>query len=111
MNELEKKERYSVLLDLYGDLLGTEERKRAQAHYYSDFSLAEIAEEEGKSRNAIHISIKAAERKLDEYENRLGLMRRNQQIREILDQLEEKNTDEKTAKLYEHIRRLLLNGI
>lgn len=108
MDELERKERYALLLDLYGSLLGGEQLRRAKDYYFGDFSLAEIAEREGKSRNAIHLSIQAAEHKLDECETRLGLARRLEAVDQILRRIEESGQFTRECA---RIRRLLLNGI
>lgn len=108
MDELERKERYALLLDLYGSLLGSEQLRRAKDYYFGDFSLAEIAEREDKSRNAIHLSIQAAERKLDDYEARLGLAKRQEAIVQILRRIEESGQFTKECA---RIRRLLINGI
>lgn len=108
VNELEKKERYSELLDLYGSLLSTEQLRRAQERYSLDYSLAEIAEREKISRGAVHISIKAAEDKLDCLEAKLGLSAKLKKVQEILKELENNPAN---TKLCEEIRRTLTNGI
>ncbi|HBR85919.1 MAG TPA: DNA-binding protein [Firmicutes bacterium] len=107
MDELERKERYARLLDIYGSLLGEEQLKRAKDYYFSDYSLAEMAEREGTSRSAIHLSIRAAERKLDEYESKLHLSVRISEVERELDKIEKKSFQREC----ERIRRILNNGI
>ncbi len=107
MNELEKGERYAALLDIYGNLLGAAERRRAQEHYYSDYSFAEIAEREHISRNAVYLSIKAAERKLDGFEDRLGLWVKKTKAQALLDRIEKTADNSERAEALAALRRLL----
>lgn len=108
MDELERKNHYARLLELYGSLLGEEQLRRAQLYYFSDFSLAEIAEEEGISRNAVHVSIRAAEQHLDELEEKLGLAARTEAILECVSRIEERGGNPEEC---ERIRRILSDGI
>ena len=41
-----------------------------------DYSLAEIAEDLGQSRQGVHYTLKKAEKSLEKYEERLGLVRK-----------------------------------
>ena len=64
----------SMLYDFYGSLLN-EARREVMAMYHEDnLSLSEIAEELGQSRQAVHYTLKKAEKALEGYEERLGLI-------------------------------------
>lgn len=66
---------FAVLLDFYGDLLTEKRRDFVSLYYNEDLSLAEIAENEGLSRQGVRDTIKRAEEQLLEWEERLHLAR------------------------------------
>ncbi len=72
----------SLLLDFYGDMLTEKQRSMVEYYYDDDLSLAEIAENEGISRQGVRDSIKRAEAQMLEMEERLGLSRRFRRISE-----------------------------
>lgn len=73
-DNIEKIERQSMLFDFYGSLL-SESQNEVMALYHEDnLSLSEIAEELGQSRQAVHYTLKKAERALNGYEDKLGLV-------------------------------------
>lgn len=111
MEELEKAEHYSRLLDIYGGLLGAAMYRRATDHYYSDFSFSEIAQREHTSRSAVYLSIKAAEKQLDKYEKKLGISTRLAKVRGLLDKIENCDDPSKRAALVKEIRRTIEHGI
>ena len=67
------------LYDLYGGLLTGKQRECLRLHIAEDFSLAEIGEELGITRQAAHDNIRRAERALAEMEKTLGLFARQQE--------------------------------
>jgi len=69
---------YSIafLLDFYGELLTEKQREFLEYYYNEDLSLAEIAVNEGISRQGVRDAIKRAEKQLLEMEASLGLARR-----------------------------------
>ena len=66
------------LYDLYGGLLREKQRECLRLHIAEDFSLAEIGEELGITRQAAHDNIRRAERALTEMEETLGFLARQQ---------------------------------
>lgn len=70
----EKSVRTDLLLDFYGNLLTPKMRRTCESYYNDDLSLAEIAEAEGISRQGVHDTVKRAEKQLEEYEEKLGLL-------------------------------------
>ena len=66
------------LYDLYGGLLTGKQRECLRLHIAEDFSLTEIGEELGITRQAAHDNIRRAERALTEMEETLGLLARQQ---------------------------------
>lgn len=73
---MEKLAKMALLADFYGPLLTEKQRNVWDLHYQQDLSLAEIAEVENISRQAIHDLLKRTERILAEYEEKLGLVQR-----------------------------------
>ncbi len=77
----------SVLLDFYGDMLTEKQRDFIGYYYNDDLSLAEIAENEGITRQGVRDAIKRAEAQLFDMEEHLGLARRFEQMRAGLDEI------------------------
>ena len=69
----EKNLKMTYLLDFYGDVLDDHVRGVMEAYYNDDLSLAEIAGDEGISRQGIRHLIKRGEEQLIFLEDRLGL--------------------------------------
>lgn len=68
--------RIAQLYDFYGALLTDKQQQSLEMHYLSDLSLAEIADEFGVSRQAVHDILRRAEQILEDYESKLGLVER-----------------------------------
>lgn len=66
----------SILMDFYGQLLTARQIEILDMHYNSDYSLGEIAEELGISRQGVYDGIKKGKESLTAYEERLGLAAR-----------------------------------
>jgi predicted DNA-binding protein YlxM (UPF0122 family) len=79
--------RPGYLLDFYGPLLTEKQRQFLDLYYNQDYSLAEIAEQEGISRQAVRDSIKRGEGQLREMEQSLGMMSRYLEVTERLGRL------------------------
>ena len=73
------------LYDLYNKLLSDHERLIFEDYYHNDLSLAEIAENEGVTRNAIHKNLKTTEGKLLDYEDKLKLNEKKNKILKAID--------------------------
>lgn len=73
---MEKLAKMVLLADFYGPLLTEKQQNVWDLHYQQDLSLAEIAEVENISRQAIHDLLKRTERILADYEEKLGLVQR-----------------------------------
>ena len=69
-----------MLFDFYGELLTRKQREYYHLHYNEDLSLAEIAADEGISRQGVRHLIKKGEEQLDAFEARLGLARRHEEL-------------------------------
>lgn len=85
----EKNMRLAFLLDFYSELLDEHTGNIMRAYYHDDLSLAEIAEDEGISRQGVRHVIKKGEEQLEFYESRLKLSEKESEINSALDSLAE----------------------
>ena len=63
-----------MLYDFYGELLNEHQKKIYEDVVFNDMSLAEIAKEEGISRQGVHDLIKRCDKILRDYEDKLHLV-------------------------------------
>lgn len=68
--------RRALLYDFYGELLTEHQKKVYEDAVMNDFSLSELAEEYGVSRQGIHDLLKRCDAILEGYEEKLGLIKR-----------------------------------
>ena len=66
----------TLLYDFYGELLTTNQKKIYELYFLDDLSLSEISEQEGVSRQGIHDTLKRCKKSLDNYENKLHLVKK-----------------------------------
>jgi len=77
----EKNMRYCLLLDFYGEVLSENQREMMDLYYNEDFSLSEIADEVGITRQGVRDAVRRAEDTLDSLEDKLGLIARFERLR------------------------------
>jgi Uncharacterized protein conserved in bacteria len=105
----------SMLYDFYGQLLTAKQQELLKLYHEDNYSLSEIAENYGISRQGVHDSVKKAEKALHEYENKLGLIDKftetEEAITEIdfeINRLREENRDNSLlAERLEHIKSII----
>ena len=83
----EKNLMVGVLLDFYGDILTERKRQILDMYYNEDFSLSEIAEQIGISRQGVREMIVKAQEELLFYEEHLGLAKKFTDAKAQLDKL------------------------
>lgn len=91
---MEKIVEQGLLYDFYGELLTEHQKKIYEDVVYNDFSLAEIAKENGISRQGVHDLVRRCNRILQDYEDKLHLVQRFMKIKENIGQLETLTSDE-----------------
>ena len=74
-----------LLADFYGEMLTDNQRKFIEYYYSDDLSLAEIAQNEGITRQGVRDAVKRAETQLYDMEKKLGFAERTRKITEALD--------------------------
>ena len=86
MNELKKTEKLNLMFAYYEKLLTEKQQEYFKMYYYNDYSLTEIAELFKVSRNAVYDQLKRVEDKLIEYEDKLGLVKKSEKRRKLLNE-------------------------
>ena len=81
------------LYDLYSKLLTDKERLVFEDYYQNDLSLSEISENESVTRNAIHKTLKNVENKLIDYEEKLGLYDKKNQLLKAIENNDIKSSE------------------
>lgn len=84
---LAKTVRINQLFDVYRHLLTDKQRTFLMHYYQEDYSLGEIAEGFAISRQAVYEHIKRAEHALEDYEDKLQILRKQEARKALLDRL------------------------
>lgn len=85
--EIEERVELSILYDFYGALLKENQQRMFEASILEDYNFAEIAEEEGISRQGAYDAIKRAIKQLRGYEEKLGLVAKFQKQKVLVQKL------------------------
>ncbi len=78
----------SYLFDFYGELLTEHQRRIYSEINFDDYSAAEVARDEGISRQGVHDLMKRCDRILEDYENRLHLVEKFLKIRDSVREIQ-----------------------
>ncbi|MBQ7514740.1 MAG: transcriptional regulator [Schwartzia sp.] len=81
---LEERFHNAALFDLYGALLTEKQQSCLTMYFFEDYSLSEIGDALGVSRQAAYDLLHRSERTLAAYEERLGLLSRRQKEQAVL---------------------------
>ena len=107
----EKNMQIPFLTDIYGDLLSERKRELLDFYYNEDYSLSEIAEITGISRQGIRDSVKKSEAELLEFEKKLCLLKRTRDLENSKAEIKARDRVDITLEeigipneMYEHIR-------
>ena len=90
----------SEYIDVYGSVLESRQREIMDMYYNDDYSLSEISEITGITRQAVCESIKKSTARLDSLESKLHIIKRTKEFekkRDIIKQIV--NSDERFAEL------------
>ena len=112
---LDKLEQIILLKDFYGPLLTARQQEVINLYYEQDWSLSEIARQYNITRQAVYDLVKRSERLLQEYEQRLHLVKRFQdtqaQIEEVYRLLNNADIDQDTIDRAVEILRHISDSI
>lgn len=84
-----------LLLSIYGAMLTDKQRDIATLYFEEDLSLAEIAQQEGVSRQSVHDTLQRVEKQLRTWEEKLGMRSRLSRV--------EKSLEEALAAIDDHL--------
>lgn len=77
-----------MLYDFYGELLTQHQRSIYEDAVYGDFSLSELSETYGITRQGVHDLLKRCDKILNDYEDKLHLVERFKLIRKNAEDIE-----------------------
>ncbi|MEE1197859.1 MAG: sigma factor-like helix-turn-helix DNA-binding protein [Acutalibacteraceae bacterium] len=81
----------TVLFDYYGDCLSDKQRELFDFYYNEDYSLAEVAQNVGISRQGVRDSVKRTEQQLREFESKLRLCEKTNDLKAVADEFKKGN--------------------
>lgn len=96
---MEDMEYIIILYDYYSELFNDTQKKYFEEYYFDNLSLSEIGENEEKSRNAIHKSIKGVVSKLYFYEEKLKMYDKEKKLKCIIDGIDDNKLKDKLKEL------------
>ncbi|WP_055667843.1 putative DNA-binding protein [Desnuesiella massiliensis] len=115
---MEERIEISILLDYYGELLTDKQIEIMNMYYNEDLSLAEIAEINNTSRQAIHDTIKRCGKTLASYESKLNLYKKDcefnlmrHSLLERLTKIDRSSLDSKNRDIINDIESILNKDI
>ncbi len=85
--KIEKFVHLNKLYSTYKDALTDKQKEILSLLLEEDYSLGEISEEIGISRQAVHDTIKRTEKMLEYYEESIGMLRYEEQVSEKVEKL------------------------
>lgn len=80
--------RMALLFDFYGEMLTPRQKEFYDLYYNEDLSLSEIAENYDMSRQGVRDAIVRAEAALEELEEKTGIVKRFQEQKRRLEEIE-----------------------
>ena len=92
--EIEQVIKISQLYDFYSDLLSEKQKQYLNDYYFNDFSLTEISENYDISKQAVSNNIKRTITELEQYEEKLNLIKLNNERLFLLNELRKSTSDE-----------------
>lgn len=111
---MEERIKYSLLLDLYGEMLTSKQREVLEYYYFDDLSLSEISELSNTSRQAAFDVIKKCNKQLLNYEIKLSLLEKSRKNKALkkdiyndINILESNIVDENLLKKLDDIKNIV----
>ena len=97
---IEKMVEIGLLFEQYKELLTDKQREMVSLYYEEDYSLGEISENLGVSRQGVYDTLKRSEKILREYESKLHLVAKLKDQEKFLKSIREKIIDIKEDLLH-----------
>jgi hypothetical protein len=96
---MDKQDKLILLFDYYGDLLSDSQKNYFESYYFDNLSLSEIGENYNVSRNAVSKDLKLASEKLNNYEEKLKIISRDDKLRKLASKIEDNDLKEKIMNI------------
>ena len=90
---------YTMLYDIYGNLLTNKQKEYFEAYYFNNLSLSELASIYNISRNAIHKQLKETIKRLENYEDNLRLAKKNEMLENIIETISDEEIKRKLQEV------------
>jgi len=91
---------YNDLYDLYGELLTSKQRQYFEDYYFNNFTLSEMAENYGVSRNAISRQLHFTIDKLNELEEILKIYEKRSKLLVLVKSIDDEQLKEEIENLF-----------
>ena len=95
------------MLDFYGAMLTPRQRFILSQHVNEDFSLSEIAEMEGISRQGVYDTVHKAQAQLIGFEEKLGLLKRYLNLRKAIERAADSIEEGDTVSAHQYLMSAL----
>ena len=96
---MDKQDKLILLFDYYGDLLSESQRNYFESYYFDNLSLSEIGENYNVSRNAVSKDLKLATEKLNNFEDKLKIISRDDKLRKVASKIEDEKIKEEIMNI------------
>ncbi|VWL85487.1 YlxM family DNA-binding protein [Oceanivirga miroungae] len=104
MREIDEFLKYSNLFNIYKDLLSNKQKEYMSAFFEEDNSFSEIAEALNISRQAVFENIKKGCIKLDFFEEKLGILKKEEEYINMLEDLDKNFSRENLTKIISKVK-------
>lgn len=91
------------LYDVYGPLLSDHKKEIFESYVLDNYSLAEIAEQVGLSRQGVRDIVRRCSKELQEAEEKLGFLKKMDRLTERLEEIKAKSRDSEISEMLEKI--------
>ena len=104
--EIEQVIKISQLYDFYSDLLSDKQKQYLNDYYFNDLSLTEISENYNISKQAVSNNIKRTVLELEQFEEKLNLIKLNNQRLFLLDEIKKTTNDAEVLTYVDELIKL-----
>lgn len=96
----------ALLYDFYGELLTEHQRSVYEQVVLNDYSISEVAQDAGISRQGVHDMIKRCSKILEDYESKLHLVEKFLHIREDVNRIRELTHSDTRTEIMRQIEKI-----
>ena len=104
--EIEQVIKISQLYDFYSDLLSDKQKQYLNDYYFNDLSLTEISENYNISKQAVSNNIKRTVLELEQFEEKLNLIKLNNQRLFLLNEIKKSMNDTEVLTYVDELIKL-----